>query len=320
MKRMFVVFGPKNVILNQLKELNSFFIKNFENNKKVDLLIFSWESIDINECKIPTWVENIFYTYNKKFIISEIYLDILENFLSDNNYEMLIFPSDYFSNNICVRISKRLNYENINFINSIKFIGDKYLVSKNIYSTNLVGEFEIFSNKICVSIEKNAKVEYLESYNYNLIKLDLYNNYKNNFVLDFSITQKELKNRLEDSKFVIVVGKGIGSKEEVQKIEKTFEAFDYKLGGTRPVVMNGWIPLENLVGVSGTIISPNLCLIVGASGQRALLSGIIQSKKIIAINIDKDVEINKQADYIFNLDYKIFMKKIEEIVARRLNE
>lgn len=316
MKKICVVTGTKDIIHNQLKEINSFFLKSNEEIEKVNLLILSWEAVEINDFKIPYWVDHVSYICNEELIIVEKVLEVLEKIFYENLFQLIIFPSDYFSNNICVRIAKRLDYDNINFIKTLKYSKENFVVTKNIYSSNLIGEFKFFKTKICVSVENLPKVDYLESKKYTwenlVLEIEL-----EDWVEEILVTSKDVKESFADSEFVVIVGKGIGSKENAEIIKKIFDNFKCKVGGTRPVVMNGWLPIEDLIGVSGSMIAPELCLTIGVSGQRALMSGIVQSKKIIAIDVDKDSEINKQSDYIFNIDYKEFIEKVQELIPRR---
>jgi electron transfer flavoprotein alpha subunit len=89
------------------------------------------------------------------------------------------------------------------------------------------------------------------------------------------------------------------------------------IGCSRVAVDKGWISSDHQVGLTGTIISPDIYMAVGISGAIQHLVGMVQSKKIIAINTDKACNMFKVADYGIVEDYEkvisLLVKKLEEL-------
>ena len=103
---------------------------------------------------------------------------------------------------------------------------------------------------------------------------------------------------------VLVIGNGIKKKEDVERLQALAERIHAQTGASRPVAMQGLLPLRNLIGVSGTVIHPRICLVIGVSGMAAFYDGIEDSTCILAVNRDPEAPIMKKADYIFCGDWK----------------
>ena len=108
---------------------------------------------------------------------------------------------------------------------------------------------------------------------------------------------------LADAHFIIAGGRGLGSPAKAERFLELADQIGASTGGTRPAVMNGWLPLDRLIGVSGTLVHPDVCLVLGASGSAAFVAGIAQSKTIIAVNTDEKAPLARQADAFVQGDW-----------------
>lgn len=101
---------------------------------------------------------------------------------------------------------------------------------------------------------------------------------------------------LEEAEVVIVGGRGMGSKENFQKVHDLADLLGGVVGGTRPVVEDEWVPHPQQVGQSGKIIAPKFYIGCGVSGATQHLTGILGSDFILAINKDEEAPIFDVAD------------------------
>jgi electron transfer flavoprotein alpha subunit len=96
---------------------------------------------------------------------------------------------------------------------------------------------------------------------------------------------------LGKAEIIVAVGRGIGDKEKIHFTAELAEALGGTLACSRPVVDVGWLPRERQVGASGKSVAPKVYVACGISGAIQHLTGMRDSKRIIAINRDPNAPI-----------------------------
>ena len=121
---------------------------------------------------------------------------------------------------------------------------------------------------------------------------------------------------LESASTVVAGGAGAGDLEGWRMIADLAKTLNAALGSTRPAVDEGWTGLETMIGQSGKMVSPELYVGVGLSGELQHMVGIVGAKVMVAINNDAQSPVFEQVDYGIVDDCRefipVFIEKIKE--------
>jgi len=103
---------------------------------------------------------------------------------------------------------------------------------------------------------------------------------------------------LGSAKRVTGVGRGVGFKENIAIVEALAKKIGAEVACSRPIAEGEhWMSKSRYLGVSGTVVKPDVYIACGISGQVQHLVGVNGSRTIIAINKDKNAPIFKHCDY-----------------------
>lgn len=234
--------------------------------------------------------------------------EVIANFLSKNldSSRKIIFDSSILSREVAGRLSVKLNIPSLLDVRTMRIDDESVIFSKHVYAANLVAEFA--AKDFCIALSKTvprSDESLIPSIINEIHRVSVDSTIE---VLSVEPVQKEL-----DKDMLIVIGRGVDSENDLDRIRALAVNMDADLGASRPVCMGGYVSLEHLVGVSGKIYNPKICITLGVSGSLAFYPGIEKSKVIISINEDKDAPIMKNSDYCIQSDYKDIMNYLERL-------
>ncbi|HBF43241.1 MAG TPA: electron transfer flavoprotein subunit alpha [Desulfobacteraceae bacterium] len=102
---------------------------------------------------------------------------------------------------------------------------------------------------------------------------------------------------LSEAKVIVAGGRGVGGAGGFKLLKALAEIMGGEIAGTRIVVEEGLVPVENQVGQTGQSVRPELYIACGISGAIQHRAGMLNSRYVIAINTDPRAPIFQVADW-----------------------
>jgi len=115
---------------------------------------------------------------------------------------------------------------------------------------------------------------------------------------------------------VVTAGSGGATEELLAGVRELAALLGGSVGATRPVVDDGVLPKERLIGQTGRTVSPELYVALGVSGSPHHVAGVRSAGKVLAVNRDVRAPIFQFADVGYVADLNVVLpglvRKIKE--------
>jgi electron transfer flavoprotein alpha subunit len=119
---------------------------------------------------------------------------------------------------------------------------------------------------------------------------------------------------LKDAKIIVAAGAGVGSPEGLATVRDLAQALGAEIGATRAVVDAGWLPADHQIGQTGATVRPEVYIACGISGAVQHRVGMMDARKIVAINSDGNAPIFRIAHYKIVGDLKVVVPKLVKLL------
>jgi len=297
--------GSLNFIIRQAVELNSYINQYLSKEDDIEAWILSDEVINLDSIAMSQHLRMIKLVQVRTNHVAEVFLEVIIELYKITKPQLMIFGSESFVSGLAVRVAYRLKGSSCVGVRRNVNHEEQFIVEKLVYSNNLTAKFIMSNRPFCISIAKGFKDE-IEAPNLQPVveRINLTSSTKTDWLQAHNLKLIKKAEGLNSAKIVVAVGKGVGSKDNIALFEELAHLVGGALGASRPVVMNAWTGMNHLLGASGSIISPNICIAIGVSGSAAFTVGIEKSKFIIAINKDERAPIFKISDVAICGEYQ----------------
>lgn len=228
--------------------------------------------------------------------------------------DLYLFSGEEQNAALAVRLSVRARGSAANSIHAVLLEGDRKLrIKRMMYANHMEAVCDPGKPPFFFTMARGGDREKLTEEPFQIIK-ETYTASAAAHILSEVCKPMEEGGGLEDSPVIVAGGRGIGGRQGMEALRSLAQALGGSVGASRPVVMNAWAPMEELVGVSGTLVQPQICITAGVSGAAAFCAGIEKSRWITAINKDAAAPIMKMADVAVVEDYEPFVKALEALI------
>ncbi|XOQ47421.1 MAG: Electron transfer flavoprotein alpha subunit apoprotein [Eubacteriales bacterium] len=245
---------------------------------------------------------------------TETMLNALAALAARGMAEVYLFAGNYSGSELAVRLGHRRGGTFLTSVDSVRYAEGQMIAQKAVYGGYMEAEFVLKRAPYCLSISKSC-TEFASKTGEPAALLETLivpEDSENDFSADFTFVADEQEKSLETAPFVLAVGRGAKNHEGVEYAAEAAKRMGAELGVSRPVAMSSWAPMSRLVGVSGAMIKPEVCIAAAVSGAPAFYAGIEKSGFIVSINSDPSAPIHRKADVAIADDWQLILKYVCE--------
>jgi len=232
--------------------------------------------------------------------------------------ELILFGQAYTDRDVAGRLAARLGVGVLSNASDVRLTGNGVETDHEIFGGARVATATMSGGPhIVLARPKSFPVEPAGGGTPNVESLDLPDAGKSEATVTESHVEEREGPQLGDAAVVVSGGRGLGSPDAYELIEKLAKHLGAATGATRAIVDAGWVPYAKQVGQTGKTVKPNVYIAAGISGAMQHLVGMKDSGTIIAINKDPDAPIFSVADLgIVGDVHKVLPQLIEALENR----
>jgi electron transfer flavoprotein alpha subunit len=236
-----------------------------------------------------------------------IYVHVLAGLVKEYRPEILLLPATALGNDLAPRLAQRLNTGLIS--RCVKLALD--MAERLLLGTFAILDGEVYHTVACPEARPQMatlqpgffRAPYEDSHRSGAVEtvdVDLADSTGRLTWTDPDAAVELPPVPLSRAKVVVSAGRGMGDADGFALVEQLAKALRPKGGGvvagSRGAFDEGWIAEEQIVGVGGEFVAPDLYIACGVSGDIYHYFGLQEAKFVLAINPDENAPIIKIAN------------------------
>jgi len=239
------------------------------------------------------WVDSLCYQHH----LAEPLAVLIVQLIAQSGYSHVIASANIFGKNLLPRVAALLDVAPISDV--IRILSCD-LFSRPIYAGGLIETVESLDAIKVLSVRSTAFDEAV--FCHTCAPIDKVTP-ENDAVSILSVYVKQhlaqsKRPELTAAKVIVAGGKGLGSSEQFHALlEPLADLLGAAIGASRSAVDAGYAPNAYQIGQTGKVVAPLLYIAIGISGAMQHLTGMKDSKIIVAINKNPEEPIFQVADY-----------------------
>ncbi len=232
--------------------------------------------------------------------------------------DLVLFGQNYTDRDVAGRLSARLGVGVLSNASDVRLVDGRVETDHEIFGGSQIATATCADSPFIVVVRpKSFTAEPMEAASPAVETLDLPDAGSSEAkVLESHVEEREGP-QLGEASIVVSGGRGLGSAEAYELIERVAKPLGAASGATRAIVDAGWVPYAKQVGQTGKTVKPDIYIAAGISGAMQHLVGMKDSGTIIAINKDPDAPIFSIADLGIVGDVHQVLPKLIEALENR---
>ncbi len=246
----------------------------------------------------------------------EDFAEIISSLIQKYSPKIFLFGADSHGQALASRLSGTLHYGLISNCIEVSFKENTFFHTRPTYGETLLATIINNSSTKLATIQPGATTVQNQKKNKPEMITPSVEYAPTLSPLRKILEQANNEKNIENARIVIAGGRGIGSAKGFELLNKLANVLGGEIAGSRAAVDAGWIPSSKQIGQSGKIITPSIYIAVGISGAIQHVTGMKNSKCIIAINKSSHAPILSIADYAVIGDYNIIVPHFIDAVKK----
>jgi len=261
----------------------------------------SGQEVRVELSALPEAVSHVVYGKAQGCVLPEQAIRWTEGLYSRFRPDLLLCYGSIAGQELAVRLSARLGCPCLTQIFTLEKGGEALLAKKKVCSSYLTWESASSTFPAVIALQKRRVMPVGDAVlcvpKHSIKSEEIpWPTERPDYLLGRESLESTEQNPLETAQLLLVGGKGLGNKVACDKLRLLAQRWGAALAWSRQAAINGFGPLDAVVGQSGVIAAPKRCITFGVSGAAAFLAGVEAAERLYAVNTDLDAPIFRCCD------------------------